>query len=47
MEQILIYPEIPSDVETIKLHVVLRGRKKEASGEAVGAYLDITLHRAK
>ncbi len=47
MEQILVYPEIPTNVKTIVLHIVIRGRKNKASGEPVGAYLDVTLHRAK
>jgi len=47
MEQVLLYPEIPSHVKTITLHIVIQGRKNTPSGEPVGAYLDLTLHRAK
>ena len=47
MEQIVIYPKIPSKVETVTLLIITRGQKKEAAGEPAGAYLEITLHREK
>lgn len=48
MEQVLIYPALPSGEErAITLRLIIRGRKKEATGEPVGAYLDVTLHSTR